>query len=74
MFNGQSQPACLDSPADKKAYNKPIKLWPCHNMGGNQVRFRSVFHLFSFFFCAARTSDQMQASSVLFIVHPRIAQ
>ncbi|ELU10082.1 hypothetical protein CAPTEDRAFT_93071, partial [Capitella teleta] len=36
VFNSQSQPACLDSAADKKAYNKAIKLWPCHNMGGNQ--------------------------------------
>ncbi|ESN92578.1 hypothetical protein HELRODRAFT_69922 [Helobdella robusta] len=29
-------PACLDSSVDKNAHHKPIKLWPCHNQGGNQ--------------------------------------
>ncbi|KAK2184871.1 hypothetical protein NP493_249g00008 [Ridgeia piscesae] len=27
---------CLDSPVDKNAHNKPVKLWPCHKQGGNQ--------------------------------------
>lgn len=28
---------CLDSSADTSATNKPVKMWPCHNQGGNQV-------------------------------------
>lgn len=27
---------CLDSPAKKNDYHKPIGLYPCHNQGGNQ--------------------------------------
>ena len=26
----------MDSPADHHSYNKPVKMWPCHNQGGNQ--------------------------------------
>ena len=32
---------CLDSSVDHHAMNKAIKMWPCHNQGGNQVRFIS---------------------------------
>ena len=28
---------CLDSPVDKASMQAAINLWPCHNMGGNQV-------------------------------------
>ena len=29
---------CLDSSVDHHSMNKPVKMWPCHNQGGNQVR------------------------------------
>ncbi|CAH1787972.1 unnamed protein product [Owenia fusiformis] len=29
-------PWCLDSAVDSNSMNKPIKMWQCHNMGGNQ--------------------------------------
>ncbi|KAF6017036.1 GALNT1 [Bugula neritina] len=40
IFSGEIRnraiPHCVDSPADHHAYNKPVKMWPCHNQGGNQ--------------------------------------
>jgi len=30
------KPMCLDSSVDHHAMNKAIKMWPCHNQGGNQ--------------------------------------
>ena len=39
MFNGQRQPICLDSAADRNSMSKPVGLWPCHNMGGNQASY-----------------------------------
>ena len=30
---------CVDSAARPEDNNKPAGLWPCHNQGGNQVRF-----------------------------------
>lgn len=32
----KATPHCLDSPADTKSMGKPVKMWPCHNQGGNQ--------------------------------------
>jgi len=37
-FSGTNKhTACVDSSVDKNANNQPVKLWPCHNQGGNQV-------------------------------------
>ena len=44
-FSGNQQPACVDSPVDKNANNKPIKLWPCHSQGGNQVRLNLLLYV-----------------------------
>ena len=41
-FNGNPQLACIDSAVDKNAHNQPVKLWPCHNQGGNQVQVDSI--------------------------------
>lgn len=36
-FSGSNKhSACVDSAVDKNANNQPVKLWPCHNQGGNQ--------------------------------------
>lgn len=34
---------CLDSPARKRDLKKAVGLYPCHNQGGNQVKFLSTF-------------------------------
>jgi len=40
--NNKKEPACIDSPVDKNAHNKAVKMWPCHNQGGNQHWMLSV--------------------------------
>ncbi|XP_013382243.1 polypeptide N-acetylgalactosaminyltransferase 5 [Lingula anatina] len=35
-IRNQAQSQCLDSSVDHNAMNKPVKMWPCHNQGGNQ--------------------------------------
>lgn len=42
QIRSKHRPMCLDSSVDTHAMNKPIKMWPCHNQGGNQV---SRYHL-----------------------------
>jgi len=42
MFNGARQPICLDASVEKNGLNKPVNLWPCHSMGGNQYWMLSV--------------------------------
>ncbi|RUS86465.1 hypothetical protein EGW08_005780 [Elysia chlorotica] len=32
----KAKPMCVDSPADHRNYHKTVKMWPCHNQGGNQ--------------------------------------
>lgn len=39
-FDGRT---CLDSPARKKDLRKAVGLYPCHNQGGNQVKFKAFF-------------------------------
>jgi len=33
----------VDSAVDKNSNNQPVKLWPCHNQGGNQVLLAVLF-------------------------------
>jgi len=35
-IRNKHNPNCVDSPADHHSYNTPVKMWPCHNQGGNQ--------------------------------------
>jgi len=35
-IRNKAQSQCLDSAVDKPAMNKAVKMWPCHNQGGNQ--------------------------------------
>lgn len=37
MANVGDNPVCIDSAAGPEDMQKPIKLWPCHGGGGNQV-------------------------------------
>lgn len=37
MANVGDNPVCLDSAIGPEDMQKPIKLWPCHRTGGNQV-------------------------------------
>lgn len=37
MANVGDNPVCLDSAIGPEDMQKPIKLWPCHGQGGNQV-------------------------------------
>jgi polypeptide N-acetylgalactosaminyltransferase len=35
-IRNKAKAMCLDSAVDHHSMNKPIKMWPCHNQGGNQ--------------------------------------
>jgi len=38
MFSGTNKHSvCVDGASGKNANNQPVKVWPCHNLGGNQV-------------------------------------
>ncbi|XP_064613724.1 polypeptide N-acetylgalactosaminyltransferase 5-like isoform X2 [Liolophura sinensis] len=35
-IRSKAKPMCVDSAVDSHNMNKPVKMWPCHNQGGNQ--------------------------------------
>ena len=37
IADGVEFEACIDSIVGSNAYNRPVKIWPCHHQGGNQV-------------------------------------
>ena len=39
QIRNENSRQCIDSPAKSEDLHKKVGLWPCHNQGGNQVRY-----------------------------------